>query len=59
MDNGAKNILNKNLIKNDLQNKVVIFDKAETNFLENSFPRKLKLKNCFFLIDIEEMNLNY
>ena len=53
MDNGAKNILNKNLIKNDLQNKAVIFDKAEANFLENSFPRKLKLKDCFFLIDIE------
>tara|TARA_B100000989_G_scaffold298252_1_gene286725 strand:- start:1257 stop:2081 length:825 start_codon:yes stop_codon:yes gene_type:complete len=53
MDNNAKNILNKNLIKNNLQNKVIIFDKVEGNFLEKSFPKTLKLRDCFFLIDIE------
>ena len=53
MDNNAKNILNKNLIKNNLQNKVMIFNKVEENFLEKSFPKTLKLRDCFFLIDIE------
>ncbi len=53
MDNDAKNILKKNLVKNNLQNKVVIFDKVEENFLEKSFPKKFKLRDCFFLIDIE------
>ena len=48
MDNNAKNILNKNLIKNNLQNKVMIFDKVEENFLEKSFPKTLKLRDCFF-----------
>ena len=53
MDNDAKNILKKNLVKNNLQNKVVIFDKVEENFLKKLFPKKFKLRDCFFLIDIE------
>lgn len=49
----AKKILKENLVKNKLSNKASLLNKADENFLENSFPKKLKLKDCFFLIDIE------
>ncbi len=53
MDLNAKKKLKENLIKNKILNKASIFNKADENFLDNSFPKKLNLKDCFFLIDIE------
>ena len=53
MDNDAKNILQKNSIRNSLKNRLVILNKAEENFLKKSLPKKFKLKDCLFLIDIE------
>ena len=40
------------MAKNKLNN-FKVFDKARLNFLENDFFKKIKLSNCFFLIDIE------
>jgi len=53
MDTNAKQKLNENLIKNKLSAKVSVLNKADKNFIENSFPKRFKLKDCFFLIDIE------
>tara|TARA_B100000003_G_C10908688_1_gene362277 strand:- start:73 stop:909 length:837 start_codon:yes stop_codon:yes gene_type:complete len=53
IDENAKKILHKNLIKNKLNKKVEIFDKAENDFLENLETKKIKLKECLFLFDIE------
>ena len=49
----AKKILKENLVKNKISNKALILNKADKNFLEDSFPKKFNLKDCFFLIDIE------
>ncbi len=53
IDINAKQILYTNLIKNKLNKKVEILGKAENNFLENLISKKIKLKDCLFLFDIE------
>ena len=53
IDPNAKRILKENLVKNKISKKTSILNKADENFLEDSFPKNLRLKDCFFLIDIE------
>lgn len=53
IDEIAKKTLKKNLIRNKINSKVVVFDKAELNFIEKLLDNKINLKDCLFLIDIE------
>ena len=52
IDNSARELLKKNMKKNDIT-KFDLLKKAETNFLENKIFINKKLEECLFLIDIE------
>ena len=52
-DKIAQSFFNKNLDANNLKNKAIMFANADINFLKKDVFKKLKFKDCFFLIDIE------
>jgi precorrin-6B methylase 2 len=52
-DKIAQSFFNKNLEANNLKNKAIMFANADINFLKKNVFKKLKFKDCFFLIDIE------
>ncbi len=49
----AQSLLKKNLAINKMEKQSIIFRNANKNFLDNKIFQKFKLKDCFFLIDIE------
>jgi len=52
-DEIARSFLKKNLNINKINKQAVIFKNADKNFLDSEIFEKFKLKDCFFLIDIE------
>ena len=52
-DEIARSFLKKNLEINKLNNKAIILKNANTSFLSENIFKKIKFKDCFFLIDIE------
>ena len=51
-DKITRSFLKKNLNINKINKQAVIFKNADKNFLDSEIFEKFKLKDCFFLIDI-------